>query len=125
MRIRTYGACFSGRPPRLPFRRAAAAFAAEVTRPPFRPNATAAAFLRGTADYQRGLSQGLPDVIWRHGQGQGHQVREGRIQLETAFCAGVHEQAQAGGFGVEVGDPLTIGEIHKRTIPNRLGSVNG
>jgi hypothetical protein len=37
---------FAGRPPRLPFARAAAAFRSLVTLPPFRPMATAAGFFR-------------------------------------------------------------------------------
>jgi len=47
---------FFGRPPLAPFRRAAVALAPDVTRPPLRPRATAAGFLRDMGK-QRGITR--------------------------------------------------------------------
>lgn len=51
--VTQFAGSFFGLPPLAPFARAAAALAAERTLPPLRPRATAAGFLRGTAENQK------------------------------------------------------------------------
>lgn len=57
---------FFGLPPFAPFARAASAFASERTLPPLRPSATAAGFLRGTADSQRLGAQRPANCVGGH-----------------------------------------------------------
>lgn len=61
----SYGFCF-GRPPFVPLSRAAATFASEVdlppTRPPLRPSATAAGFLRGIGDALHTIERRQPSA---------------------------------------------------------------
>lgn len=53
---------FFGRPPFAPLARAASALASDVTLPPFRPSATAAGFLRGTALQEHEEGGGVASV---------------------------------------------------------------
>jgi hypothetical protein len=141
-----------GRPPRLPFLRAAAALASLVTLPPFRPRATAAGFLRGIASYgQRGLAQRLAVCVGRNrssdmrsdrlivGMAQrlvfGHLATEvvGGEPVDLAASAlGFREQAaEADGVARVAGAELVRRELceeplflsHVRILPNRLGFV--
>jgi hypothetical protein len=79
---------FFGRPPFAPFARAASALASERTLPPLRPKATAAGFLRGTADSQSRVAELFTNRVGRHGHGQrsGH-VLHGEEQLKAASRA--------------------------------------
>ena len=128
---------FGGRPPRLPFSRAAAALASDVTLPPLRPSATAAGFLRGIGDLlhaikRRSARQQCVQARIRLAQGWNGAagdvvvaavlLREGclarnRPKALHGMCdrfAAVREVAT--GRGVL---------FHETNIPNRLDYVNG
>jgi hypothetical protein len=104
--------CFGGLPPLAPFARAAAVLASDVTRPPLRPKATAAGFLRGMGFVPAvdvALRQWL-DAFQRQG---GDLARQGLIQGNVASLQG----------GVTAGHQVAAVRIHVRNIPNRLGYV--
>lgn len=107
----SYGTFF-GRPPFAPLALAASAFASDVTLPPFRPSATAAGFLRGTAlviAVNVGLGQ-WGDAI--HRQFRDFQ-REG---LEGGDVA-------SGEGEIAAGHQVAAVLIHTRIKPYRLGYV--
>jgi hypothetical protein len=143
---------FFGLPPFWPLTRAASALASLRALPPFRPSATAAGFLRGTADRQRGIPERLAFGVGRDravdvgadlvvgGAAQagvfGHTVTEivgGEAVhlLAGALSLGEHP-AEAVGVASESSPELVRRELceeaslfsHRWTIPNRLGFVN-
>jgi hypothetical protein len=112
------GAGFRGRPPRLPFSRAARAFASERTLPPFLPSETAAGFLRCTDKLrsQHPLSaRGKFDVARRQVLGR---------DRDAVDLAGLAVDATVP-VGVEDRDPVASLEVrfHIPIKPNRLGFV--
>lgn len=144
---------FFGRPPRLPFSRAAEALASERTCPPLRPNSTAAGFLRGTANAQRRVAQRLAFGVGRDGAADigadlvVTRVAQGLIlsDLQAQIVSGetvdlsagalcLHQQrAEANGIAGKSGAELVWRELreepcflshHGYIIPNRLGFVN-
>jgi hypothetical protein len=106
------GFCFGGLPPLAPFARAAAVLASDVTRPPLRPKATAAGFLRGMGFVPAVdvlLRQGLDAFHWQGGD------------LARQFV----EARDVSGFqrGVAFGHQVAAVRVHARNLPNRLGFV--
>jgi hypothetical protein len=101
------GLRFFGRPPRLPFSRALAALASLVRPlfacPPSRPSATAAGFLRGTADGTVGQVDAAP---------VGGECRVASGEGDKPFRHGV------GGEGSEVGGAVCV--RHVQIIPKPL-----
>lgn len=100
-----------GHPPFLPFSRAAAVLAADVACPPFRPNATAAGFLRATLVpfVDVALREGL-DALQR-------QVGKfGREALKGGDVASLQG-------GVSAGHQVAACGVHVGILPNRLGIV--
>lgn len=114
---------FNGRPPFLPFLRAASALAWDVTLPPLRPSATAAGFLRGTLASQAHRARVVSVVL---------RIPHFRVR---AVARAVRAEIQAIHAGFPCGQRLTtaafLGDLvgrkpcrHEQIIPNRLGSVN-
>ena len=113
--MQDYAFGFGGRPPRLPFSRAAAALASDVTRPPLRPSDTAAGFFLGMA---------LVDIA-------GNILRrQRRDTLERQF-SDFNGQGLEGGVvlrgqgGITAGHQFAAFAIHALNIAKRLGFVKG
>ena len=111
-----------GRPPRLPFSRAAAAFASDVTLPPFRPSVTAAGFLCGIGDLLHAVEAHLARIT------DPRDVSIAAVLERERRTAGNLPQALDGvGHGrFAVNEVATWRRVlfHGLTIPNRLGYVN-
>ena len=113
-----HGGVLRGRPPLAPLRRAAAALAAERACPPLRPKATAARFLRGTAAT---LAGHVPGDVARGQRGHASQGQMGEFARE-GLEAGVVLRGEG---PISLRHEGASGDVHRRIIPNRLGSVKG
>jgi hypothetical protein len=143
---------FGGLPPRFPLARAATAFASLVTRPPRRPSATAAGFLRDiSTNRQRGVTKRLTVTVRRHWPvnvdadvliaGAAQRLVFGHLLAEVVGCEAVNlasralrlrqQASESLGVACKSGAELVGRElceeasllIHGLIIPNRLGYV--
>ncbi len=125
---------FLGLPPLAPFNLTASVLASDLTSPPFLPRATAAGFLRGTADLD-GSADMLSDVLVA-GVAQALIFRDALAELVSgvaiSLLAGplglVQQELQAldvsGVTGAELVGRERFKECHGLNISKRFGSVN-